>query len=148
MSIANKGFAPLLNTYSPWGIFGGEDGIPGGVEAFHPDDDDVQVLPSKFPCRKTKTGDTLCTISPCGGGYGNPLERDPVSVLEDVLNEFLTVESARRDYSVVIDPITLEIDQAETSSLRLEGRELKKRVKRSIGYGNIVEPKTEGWTSD
>ena len=114
MSLEGEG-----NKYAPWGVFGGEDGTPGGVEIFHPDDDDVQVLPSKFPCRKTKPGDTLRTISPCGGGYGNPLERDPVSVLEDVLDEFLSIESARRDYNVVIDSVTLEIDQAATALLRL-----------------------------
>jgi N-methylhydantoinase B len=78
----------------------------------------VENLPSKFPCRKTKVGDTLRTISPCGGGYGNPLERDPALVLEDVLDGFVSIESAERDYGVVIDPATLVIDQEKTVSLR------------------------------
>ena len=75
-------------------------------------------MPSKFPCRKTKPGDTLRTISPCGGGYGNPLERDPALVLEDVLDEFLTIESAQQDYSVEINPVTFEVDETATASLR------------------------------
>lgn len=113
MSLEGEG-----NKYAPWGIFGGEDGTPGGVQILNPDKNEVQILPSKFPCRKTKPGDTLRTISPCGGGYGNPLERDPALVLEDVLDEFLSVESAKRDYSVVIDSTTFEIDEAATESLR------------------------------
>ena len=107
MSLEGEG-----NKYAPWGIFGGEAGTPGGVQILNPDENKVQILPSKFPCRKTKPGDTLRTISPCGGGYGNPLERDPVSVLEDVLDEFLTVGSAQQDYGVEIDPVTLIIDEA------------------------------------
>ena len=39
-------------------------------------------------------------------------------VLEDVLDEFLTVESAKRDYSVVIDPATFKVDETATASLR------------------------------
>ena len=75
-------------------------------------------LPSKFPCRKTKLGDTLRTVSPCGGGYGNPLERDPAFVLEDVLDEFVSVESAKRDYGVVINPASMTIDEQATAALR------------------------------
>ena len=41
-------------------------------------------LPSKFPYRKAAAGDRLCLISPCGGGYGDPLERDRDAVREDV----------------------------------------------------------------
>ena len=114
MSLEGEG-----NKYAPWGIFGGEDGTPGGVEIFNPNDEnEVQILPSKFPCRKTKPGDTLRTISPCGGGYGNPLERESAMVLEDVLDEFLTIESAKRDYSVEIDPVTFKVDEDATKSLR------------------------------
>ena len=40
------------------------------------------------------------------------------AVLEDVLDGFLTVESAQRDYKVVIDPATFEIDKITTESLR------------------------------
>ena len=113
MSLEGEG-----NKYAPWGIFGGQDGTPGGVEILNPDTDEIQILPSKFPCRKTKSGDTLRTISPCGGGYGAPLERELTQVLEDVIDEFMTVESAKRDYGVVIDPVRLVIDEQATASLR------------------------------
>ena len=113
MSLEGEG-----NKYAPWGIFDGKDGTPGAVQVRNPYNETVEDLPSKFPCRKTKLGDTLRTVSPCGGGYGNPLERDPALVLEDVLDEFVSLESAQRDYGVVIDAISLTVDEAATIALR------------------------------
>ncbi|MEL6333499.1 MAG: hydantoinase B/oxoprolinase family protein, partial [Cyanobacteria bacterium J06626_26] len=94
------------------------DGTPGAVQMRNPEDNTVEDLPSKFPCRKTKVGDTLRTVSPCGGGYGDPLERDPALVLEDVLDGFVSIASARRDYGVVIDPASLTLDEPATAALR------------------------------
>ena len=53
-----------------------------------------------------------------GGGYGNPLERDPARVVADVEAEYVSVESARDDYGVVVDPNTVELDKAATNALR------------------------------
>ncbi|MEC3609453.1 hypothetical protein [Bacillus glycinifermentans] len=53
-----------------------------------------------------------------GGGWENPLEREPEKVLNDVLNEFVSMESALHDYGVVIDPETLAINEAETKRVR------------------------------
>jgi N-methylhydantoinase B len=53
-----------------------------------------------------------------GGGYGDPLERDPQSVLGDVLDGYVTIAGARADYGVVIDDQGLMIDQAATADLR------------------------------
>ncbi len=53
-----------------------------------------------------------------GGGIGDPLERDVQAVKMDVLNEFVSIEGAREEYGVVIDPETLEIDEEETARLR------------------------------
>jgi N-methylhydantoinase B len=39
---------------------------------------------------------------PGGGGYGDPFERDPRAVLDDVLNGYVSLEAARREYGVVI----------------------------------------------
>ena len=55
---------------------------------------------------------------PGGGGVGDPFERDPPAVLADVRTGLLTVESAREEYGVVIDPETLTIDPTATSALR------------------------------
>jgi N-methylhydantoinase B len=112
MSLEGEG-----NKYAPWGIFGGKIGTPGGV-TFFSQQQDATDLPSKFPYRKMRTGETLRTISPCGGGYGDPLLRSPQQILEDVLDGYVSVENARQDYAVVIDPGTLTIDLAATAVLR------------------------------
>ena len=53
-----------------------------------------------------------------GGGVGNPYERDPELVLEDVKNEYVSIESARKDYGVVINPTTMKIDNYATEKVR------------------------------
>jgi N-methylhydantoinase B len=52
-----------------------------------------------------------------GGGWGDPLDRDPAAVRNDVREEFITVASARDDYGVVLrDDLTL--DEAATAARR------------------------------
>ena len=63
-------------------------------------------------------GAVLYAQSGGGGGWGDPFERDPEAVRADVLDEYVSVGGARRDYGVVIDPRTLEIDHAATRKLR------------------------------
>jgi N-methylhydantoinase B len=61
-----------------------------------------------------------------GGGWGNPLDRDPQAVLDDVLDEYVSVEGARRDYGVVLsgslEDLTLALDEPATEQLRAEMR--------------------------
>jgi len=63
-------------------------------------------------------GDTITFFNPGGGGYGNPLERDPEMVESDVINGYVSLEKAREDYGVVIDPQTLKVDIKATQKLR------------------------------
>jgi N-methylhydantoinase B len=53
-----------------------------------------------------------------GGGYGVPYERDPELVRQDVIAGYVTVDAARQDYGVVIDPRNFETDLPATLSLR------------------------------
>ncbi len=55
---------------------------------------------------------------PGGGGYGPPWERDPARVLEDVGNGYVSLERARTDYGVAIDPVRLAVLPDETARLR------------------------------
>ena len=61
-----------------------------------------------------------------GGGWGDPLERPPAAVLDDVLDEYVSVEGARRDYGVVLagslEDLTLAVDAAATEARRAEMR--------------------------
>jgi N-methylhydantoinase B len=53
-----------------------------------------------------------------GGGYGNPLDREPELLEWDVLEGYVSVEGARRDYGVVVDPGTMKVDIDATLALR------------------------------
>jgi N-methylhydantoinase B len=68
-----------------------------------------------------KTGDVVVKLSSGGGGVGDPAERDPGPVREDVENGVVSLNAARETYKVVIDPTTLEIDYVATKELRMSG---------------------------
>jgi N-methylhydantoinase B len=102
--------------YPPWGIEGGKPGATSASlmklpteDAFQP----VNVVRHLVPAR---TAAIIATAG--GGGWGDPLRRDPKLVRQDVLDGYVTIHSAARDYGVVIDPQTLEIDAAATAALR------------------------------
>ena len=50
-----------------------------------------------------KTGDVLSAHSAGGGGFGDPMERDPSKVRMDVINGYISLESAEKDYGVILD---------------------------------------------
>jgi N-methylhydantoinase B len=55
---------------------------------------------------------------PGGGGYGDPFTRDPERVAEDVRDEKISLEFARREHGVVLDPVTLAVDPVATRAAR------------------------------
>jgi N-methylhydantoinase B len=88
----------------PWGIFGGTDGVVGKTEIYNAArPGEVVQMPSKFSGHASRAGDVMAYYSPCGGGYGNPLERSAEQVREDVLDDFCTIEHARDVYGVILD---------------------------------------------
>ena len=52
-------------------------------------------------------GDVVELLSSGGGGFGNPKERAVEKVVQDVKDGLVSIESARRDYDVVVNPKTL-----------------------------------------
>lgn len=87
---------------APWGIFGGRPGAGGMVEIRNIHSGEVAYHPAKFSGLPTREGDVVSYYSPVGGGYGDPLERDPEKVLDDVLDGFITPDHALDDYGVVL----------------------------------------------
>jgi N-methylhydantoinase B len=87
------------SVFPPPGLFGGGDGTPGRVEINHRGENGVEV-PSKFAYRATRAGDRLKLIAPSGGGYGNPSERDPDAIREDIADGILSAERARELYGL------------------------------------------------
>ncbi len=72
-------------------------------------------------------GDVITFHNPGGGGYGDPLERDPELVESDVINGYVSLKKAQEDYGVIIDPVSLRLDLEATNKLR----ESLKRAKMS-----------------
>ena len=60
----------------------------------------------------------MAYYSPCGGGYGSPLERAPEKVLDDVLDGYCSVEQAKTIYGVAVDLDREIVDLAATKALR------------------------------
>ena len=69
-----------------------------------------------------RRGDVFIHDQPGPGGWGDPLERDPLRVLRDVANELVSADSARDDYGVVMDPSGSVVDEASTARRRAELR--------------------------
>ena len=63
-------------------------------------------------------GDKVVDYAQGGCGVGNPYEREVEAVLNDVINELVSIESAKNDYGVIINPDTFEVDMKETERMR------------------------------
>ena len=99
-------------TFAAPGLHGGRAGHTGRLQTSNRID-----LKPKISCRLPE--DTKVTLEmPGGGGFGPPTKRDPMRVLNDVRNGYVTSKSARMDYGVVIDTHRWEIDEPATKELR------------------------------
>lgn len=107
--------------FAPWGLFGGEDGAKARY-LIDPDSADEVEVSSKSTTR-LEDGQVASIQTPGGGGYGDPLERDPALVLEDVINEKVSVEKARETYGVVVDLDARTVDEEATAAQREAIRE-------------------------
>jgi N-methylhydantoinase B len=90
-----------------FGIEGGLPGYPHGAW-LNPGRPAGTFLGAIFSGVPVKEGDEFDRPSSGGGGFGDPLERDPALVLEDVIDDYVSVERARKDYGVVINAIDPE----------------------------------------
>lgn len=75
------------------------------------------------PVRPLKEYDILILRAGAGGGYGDPLERDPNKILEDVKLDAISLDTAQKVYGVLINPQTLQLDMKGTEDLRQQIRE-------------------------
>lgn len=101
----------------PYGIFGGLAGH-GARLTVNPGTKDEAEWPSKVSGRKVTVGDVIRVCGPASAGYGDPLERDPKSVLADVIDGIFNDAQAQADYGVVI--AGSKIDFVATATLRKE----------------------------
>jgi N-methylhydantoinase B len=94
--------------FAPYGLAGGRP-ARGTRNVLNPDTD-ARAMPAKFAVT-LRRGDAILHEQPGGGGFGDPLAREPEHVA--------TVEYALREHGVVIDAGTLAVDADATAALRL-----------------------------
>ena len=103
------------------GVAGGRAGSPNRftLRVGQPDAEVVTHTAAMVPLC---AGEAIEWLYGGGGGTGDPFEREPEAVLDDVLDELVSIEGARRDYGVVftgsLEELDLAIDREQTERLR------------------------------
>jgi len=105
--------------FLPYGLDGGKS-ARGTRNVIDPGPNQRE-MPAKFATVLTR-GTVIQHDQPGGGGFGDPFTRDPTRVAADVRDEKITIEFARREHGVEIDPATGAVDEAATRALRKERR--------------------------
>lgn len=144
-SLAMRGMG--RTRFAPWGVHGGLCGaktLPAVVNQgkTHP-----QTI-AKLDILSMRRGDTITLSSSGGGGYGDPCEREPTRVLEDVQFGFVSRSQARDTYGTVIGPGSDELDVAATASLRGRLREQRQASRSIYVYGADRDRYEQIWSSD
>ena len=104
---------------APLGAEGGKPGRKGAC-IVNPGTKGEKRLPSRFGDYILRRGDLLRLERPGGGGLGDPLERPPEKVLDDVRQGYVAIESAKVDYGVApaLDRGGWRVDEGATRALR------------------------------
>lgn len=115
-----EGFWTLLDTgrrrFPPQGLQGGKPGMPSDSLLRLPGEKDfkhVDLIRHPVPAEAEAI---IATAG--GGGWGNPLERDPEKVRWDLIEGYISAEAARQSYGVVLQPGSGEVDVEATAVLR------------------------------
>ena len=96
------------NKFPAWGTGGGKD-VSYNYFEFHRKDGSVEG-PMGIVARKLlNTGDAVRMVTCTGGGYGDPLKREPEKVAWDVKNEYISLRQAEEEYGVIVDPVTFTV---------------------------------------
>ena len=101
--------------FLPYGLQGGEPAGP--ARNLLEQQGETKTLPSKTSATM-RAGDLVVHEQPGGGGFGDPLKRDPERVAHDVWNRKISAAYARRHHRVVVDPDSGALDAAATRILR------------------------------
>ena len=123
--------------FAPYGLFGGRPGTLART-VLNPGPEE-ELIHGKAS-REFAYGDVISFQQSGAGGYGDPFARDPARVLDDVLDDYVSIEAARRDYGVVIRE-DLTIDDEATQARRAaiaESTAPTPRVSESTTYTSRV----------
>lgn len=103
--------------FPTWGVAGGMGGGLSRV-VLNPGCSDEREIRPFSDDNHWKAGDLVRVYTAGGGGWGDPLERDTAMVLDDYLDGFVSLDSARQSYGVVIDLDALNVDTDATLAER------------------------------
>ena len=105
----------------PWGLFGGRSAAPSEF-VLNPESENERPLGSKSTT-DLDSEDVVSLRTPGGGGYGEPTEREPERVVEDIRDGKVSPAAAAEEYGVVLDNGDLDAEATDErrASLREEG---------------------------
>ena len=113
----------VINAVQPAdGVAGGRAGRVGHI-VLNPGLPDERPLPTMADNIPLKNGDIVRVVTAGGGGWGDPLERNPAAVAWDVRKGYVGIDAARTAYGVVLDASGRTIDAAATHEIRSAMRE-------------------------
>ena len=106
---------------APWGLQGGKEALPNGIIVHRADGETIQPDNGKIFGMQLEAGEVYVIDSGGGGGFGDPLDRPAEKVAEDVRLEYISTDSARNNYGIVLDDAG-NLDEEATKVLRAEMR--------------------------
>ncbi|WP_373474622.1 hydantoinase B/oxoprolinase family protein [Sphingorhabdus sp.] len=119
----------------PWGVNGGEPG-KRARKVLEKADGTAQIIGNKVEDIHVNEGDQLHFITWGGGGWGDPLDREPALVGKEITQGLVTVDGAKA-YGVVAGPDGA-VDQSATAALRTKMRAERPALE-LFNYGPAVE---------
>ena len=103
---------------APWGLDGARHGAGNQVLLRRVGEEETSFANGKVLTARLKKGDAYILRSGGGGGFGEPWEREPAIVRQDVRQGYVTRDAAERSYGVVLTSDTLEVDAEATAEQR------------------------------
>lgn len=101
--------------HTPYGLFGGKSGR-GTINILKHADGD-EILPTMIST-SMQAGEQIYHRLAGGGGFGDPFTRSAQLVARDCKNGKISVDAARREYGVIVNEKTFEVDEAATAKVR------------------------------
>jgi len=102
----------------PFGVYKGQSGLGQRWSIVRKGVEKPLPFSGKASNFKLKKGDIVTCLTAGGGGYGDPLDRDPESVRMDVIQGYVSMDSAKEVYGVVLEEKDLSIDEKATQDQR------------------------------
>ncbi len=130
-----KGSASVMGDgekHAPWGVFGGNAGRTNLLVRNLNADREFNIGMFRSGAQIAE-GDSIDLWSGGGGGYGDPYVRDPEAVLEDVIDGYVSIDGALRDYGVVIreldwEALEYDLDLEATRAARQAAESNREKV--------------------